>query len=177
MPRCINDKSKSYTGNEPSPKGFGYCAHAEKLYSVRNGTDGYQYVVIKTKACVKRWVKLSIPSRIIAKFKNINTHVKLTKTKWWNKQFIINNKEENNKGFPGKVMIKKITKGKNNNDIIVHHDGPWNVYNDPNFTKTIRKITKYPFTFSEQGLQKNKQAHMEISSNNILKMLKVLHVG
>ena len=27
---CKNDKTKKYSGNEPSPKGNGWCAHAEK---------------------------------------------------------------------------------------------------------------------------------------------------
>lgn len=31
MPKCKNDTTRSYKGNEPSPKGLGYCAHAEKL--------------------------------------------------------------------------------------------------------------------------------------------------
>ena len=34
MPICKNDPKKSYKGTEPSPKGLGFCAHAEKL-----GTD------------------------------------------------------------------------------------------------------------------------------------------
>ena len=31
MPKCKNDKTKTYKGTEPSPKGLGYCGHAEKL--------------------------------------------------------------------------------------------------------------------------------------------------
>jgi len=30
MPKCKNDLNSSYMGTEPSPKGLGYCAHAEK---------------------------------------------------------------------------------------------------------------------------------------------------
>lgn len=58
MPRCINDKSKNYKGNEPSPKGLGYCAHAEKLYSYKKGKDGKLWEVAINKNGVKRWVKL-----------------------------------------------------------------------------------------------------------------------
>jgi len=29
MLKCIKDETKSYIGNEPNPKGFGYCAHSE----------------------------------------------------------------------------------------------------------------------------------------------------
>ena len=31
MPLCKNDHTKTYKGNEPSPKGFGYCAHNENI--------------------------------------------------------------------------------------------------------------------------------------------------
>ena len=31
MPTCINDTLKHYKGDEPSPKGRGFCAHAEKV--------------------------------------------------------------------------------------------------------------------------------------------------
>jgi len=58
MLRCINDKSKKYKGNEPSPRGLGYCAHVEKLYSYKKGKDGKIWKVIITKNRVKRWVKL-----------------------------------------------------------------------------------------------------------------------
>ena len=30
MYKCINDSGAYYIGTEPSPKGFRYCAHAEK---------------------------------------------------------------------------------------------------------------------------------------------------
>jgi hypothetical protein len=35
MPTCKNDSKKSYKGTEPSPKGLGFCAHAEKLGSTK----------------------------------------------------------------------------------------------------------------------------------------------
>ena len=34
MPLCKNDPKKTYKGNEPSPKGFGYCAHSEKIGTI-----------------------------------------------------------------------------------------------------------------------------------------------
>ena len=49
MPPCLNDPKKSYTGEEPSPKGHGYCAHAEKMYEIRYGNDDFDWIVIKTK--------------------------------------------------------------------------------------------------------------------------------
>ena len=35
MPKCKNDPKKSYKGTEPSPKGLGYCTHAEKVGTKR----------------------------------------------------------------------------------------------------------------------------------------------
>lgn len=57
MPICKNDPSKSYKGDEPSPKGLGYCAHAEKTGESRIGNDGNTWKVEETSKGVKRWVK------------------------------------------------------------------------------------------------------------------------
>lgn len=57
MPECIKDKKSFYTGKEPSPKGFGYCAHCEKVGVKRIGKDGFSWIVTKTKKGAKRWVK------------------------------------------------------------------------------------------------------------------------
>jgi len=40
MPLCIKDPKKSYKGNEPSPKGLGYCAHSEEIGTIKKGLDG-----------------------------------------------------------------------------------------------------------------------------------------
>lgn len=45
MPKCKNDPKASYSGNEPSPKGKGYCAHAEKKGATRTGNDGRKWTV------------------------------------------------------------------------------------------------------------------------------------
>lgn len=45
MPKCKNDNKRSYVGTEPSPKGLGYCAHAEKLNAVKKGKDGNMWIV------------------------------------------------------------------------------------------------------------------------------------
>ena len=71
-----------------------------------------------------------------------------------------------------KVVIKKITLGKNGNDILVYHNGPWNIYRDIGFQKAVKSITSIDFKFSEQGMQKNKIAHMEIDSKKIVKLIK-----
>ena len=57
MPKCKNDQTRSYKGNEPSPKGLGYCAHAEKIGKVKKGLDGNKWIVSETKNGTKRWVK------------------------------------------------------------------------------------------------------------------------
>lgn len=54
---CKNDKSATYKGDEPSPKGLGWCAHAEKVGSKMVGLDGHTWVVEATSSGVKRWVK------------------------------------------------------------------------------------------------------------------------
>ena len=59
MPICKNDPKKSYKGTEPSPKGLGFCAHAEKLGSTKKGLDGNQWKIESTAQGVKRWVKKS----------------------------------------------------------------------------------------------------------------------
>lgn len=58
MPRCKNDTKRFYTGKEPSPKGRGYCAHAERVGSVRVGTDRLRWVVRKISTGVKRWTRV-----------------------------------------------------------------------------------------------------------------------
>lgn len=53
--KCKNDSSRYYKGDEPSPKGRGYCAHAEKIGTRKLGLDGDYWIVIKTNSGVKRW--------------------------------------------------------------------------------------------------------------------------
>ena len=55
MPTCKNDPKKSYKGDEPSPKGFGYCAHAEKIGVMKRGKDGKVWIVKKFEKS-KKWV-------------------------------------------------------------------------------------------------------------------------
>lgn len=62
MPKCLNNPSKRYTGNENTPKGKGYIASAEKIGKKMRGTDGNMYVVSK-KGGNKRWVKASIQTK------------------------------------------------------------------------------------------------------------------
>ena len=45
MPKCKNDPKASYSGSEPSPKGKGYCAHAEKKGATRTGNNSRKWTV------------------------------------------------------------------------------------------------------------------------------------
>ena len=57
--QCNCDQSKSYQGNEPSPKGLGFCAHCIPLNVTMKGLDGNLWENQKfTKG--KRWVKIIV---------------------------------------------------------------------------------------------------------------------
>ena len=52
MPICKNNSKKQYTGDEPSPKGLGYCASGEKEGKIMKGKDRNTWIVSKG-----RWIK------------------------------------------------------------------------------------------------------------------------
>ena len=45
MPKCHNDPTRYYRGNEPSPKGLGFCAHAARVGARKKGANGAWWVV------------------------------------------------------------------------------------------------------------------------------------
>ena len=55
--KCICDHNKSYSGNEPSPKGLGYCAHCTPLHVTMKGKDGNLWENVKFRNS-RRWVKV-----------------------------------------------------------------------------------------------------------------------
>ena len=57
MPKCSNISTKSYTGNEPTPKGLGFSASTEEVGKIMVGLDGANWIVTQTKTC-KKWVKV-----------------------------------------------------------------------------------------------------------------------
>ena len=57
MPICKNDPKRKYIGNEPSPKGLGWCAHGEKEGSIRIGLDKNKWIVKKVSNGSLRWFK------------------------------------------------------------------------------------------------------------------------
>jgi len=88
MPKCKNDSTRSYKGNEPSPKGFGYCGHAEKLGKKRKGIDGSFWIVVKNKSGIKRWTKLVKKSNVNKLVKKSNVNKLVKKSKVFNKKEI-----------------------------------------------------------------------------------------
>ena len=58
MPVCKNDPKRKYKGDEPSPKGIGWCAHGEKEGKVRKGLDSNKWIVKKVSNGSLRWVKV-----------------------------------------------------------------------------------------------------------------------
>ena len=63
MPLCKNDPKRKYKGDEPSPKGLGWCAHGEKEGKVRKGRDGNKWIVKKVSSGSLRWVKYAGDSK------------------------------------------------------------------------------------------------------------------
>lgn len=55
MPACKNDPARKYKGDEPSPKGLGYCAHAETAGKTRKGKDGRKWIVALDKNGTRSW--------------------------------------------------------------------------------------------------------------------------
>jgi hypothetical protein len=56
MPKCINDETKTYKGDEPSPKGLGYSASKLDDGFKQIGKDGNIWIVQKTSK-YNRWIK------------------------------------------------------------------------------------------------------------------------
>ncbi len=76
MPPCKNDPKSSYKGDEPSPKGLGYCAHSEKVGTIKKGKDGHSWIIQETSKKVRRWVKSkSTSSSSTSKEDNCNKFV------------------------------------------------------------------------------------------------------
>ena len=59
MPKCKNDSTRNYKGDEPSPKGLGFCAHAEDLGKQMKGKNKNIWEIVATKNGVKRWVEVN----------------------------------------------------------------------------------------------------------------------
>ena len=55
MPEGKNDSTRSYKGNEPSPKGKGFCAQTEREGKKMKGQDGHSWKVTKDRIGRKSW--------------------------------------------------------------------------------------------------------------------------
>lgn len=65
---CKNDKTKMYTGDEPSPKGLGWCSNKEKEGKIRKGRDGNMWIVRKLENGTHRWVKYNEEAMIVVSY-------------------------------------------------------------------------------------------------------------
>ena len=59
MPKCINNNTKTYKGNEPSPKGLGYSACSEEIGKTMKGKDDNLWIVKLISNKQKRWYKIN----------------------------------------------------------------------------------------------------------------------
>ena len=86
---CKNNPKKTYTGEEPSPKGLGYCAGSEKEGTKMKGTDGNiwikkngRWIKFKNDEDVKKMLsnksKIDINKISLEKLKEINKKYKVT---------------------------------------------------------------------------------------------------
>lgn len=84
MPFCKNDPNKTYKGDEPSPKGLGYCAHSEKIGKIRIGKDKNKWIIILTSKGIKRWIKYNSTKnlKINNKSSNCSNFVMYMKEVW-----------------------------------------------------------------------------------------------
>ena len=57
--QCNCEQSKSYQGNEPSPKGLGFCDHCTPLNVTMKGSDGNLWENQKYSKG-KKWVKVRV---------------------------------------------------------------------------------------------------------------------
>ena len=103
MPECKNDPKANYKGNEPSPKGLGYCAHSEKLGTIKKGKDGNKWIISKTQLNIKRWNKLN-QTKKTSKINSKKTY-KINSKKTSKKNSKINSKKTSKK--TSKIKGKK----------------------------------------------------------------------
>ena len=83
MPLCKNDPKRKYKGDEPSPKGLGWCAHGEKEGNVRKGLDGNKWIVKKVKNGSKRWVRNNVIKNNEEKNSTVFVFYTFQKTERW----------------------------------------------------------------------------------------------
>ena len=94
----------NYTGNEPSPKGLGYCARHESLGTKMKGKDGNMWIVQERANGSRAWIKF---------IENKSNKDKFIENKS-NKDKFIENKSNNKKSKNQKLNAGKNEKSNNN---------------------------------------------------------------
>jgi hypothetical protein len=74
MPICKNNPKRKYIGEEPSPKGLGYCASGEKEGTIMKGKDGNLWLKSNGK-----WIKKGNKENV----ENIKKELDKKLYKWW----------------------------------------------------------------------------------------------
>jgi hypothetical protein len=147
MPLCIKDSKKSFNGNEPSPKGLGYCAHSEEIGTIKEGLDGNLWIVVKMEN-IKKWI---IHKKILTKN---NIYYKKIKDKHisYKTYFIHSNYQR-----PYLVYIK-------NNNVFI--------YNIPKNVEIDRSLYKYNDNkwMYINLVKKYKAQHIFIGKSPLIKM-------
>jgi len=76
--QCIGEPNKHFTGNEPSPKGVGYCAGNRQIGEIRIGKDGNLWIVKAISSGIRRWQRYTPPSKLSQTIKRIVNSGNLT---------------------------------------------------------------------------------------------------
>jgi hypothetical protein len=154
MPKCKNNPQKSYTGKEPSPKGFGYCAGGMKVGEKKKGKDGNMWEIKQVKNGSKRWIKTNEEETINCK------------------DFVFYQKREK-RWFGGLTTISSLVglKGPNNT-----------IYKFISYNKFEKKPTKIPNGYKKISVSSNRKEEFYCGSKKILRkdneeFKKIKHTG
>lgn len=199
MPVCKNNIHKKYTGMEPSPKGFGFCASVEKEGTKMKGKDGniwikkngrwFIYKKNENNEDNKKLSKKTSKKLSLEKLKEINKKYKITSSgtkeelvlRLWNiRNVAISNedlmliidfleKKEQDK-------VRKLIEKRNNNPI-TNYKGMWEKNEKPltkmNKSELIKKLQKFRDVW-EKITKRNQDLSDERIYNETIKSLRSL---
>lgn len=119
------------------PKGRGFCAHDEKVGTIKNGLDGNKWIVTKTSTGAHRWTKFKLNSNVSKKSstKSADTVAKI-KNKC--KRFAIYEHESSTERYTQLIGLEGNVKG------TIHKYISYNTF-EPIATKIPGKYTKRNF--------------------------------
>lgn len=174
MLKCKNNPKKKYSGNEPSPKGLGYCASAEELGKKRKGRDGNFWVVKKNSAGIQRWVKYKlVPTTRVSGIANKNTSP--STSKYWSENFLDGITQKQKKLIQKLVTdVKKEVESKNIRFfVVIHH--PYNgMYIIDDVWERIRKKGKNNYDYLDKPFvvmvvrEKNRRINLQNTDNCLM---------